>query len=110
MSDLYKSAGVDVENGYEAVERMKKHIAKTKRPEVTGDVGAFAGLFELTSMNYEEPVLVSGTDGVGTKLMLAFDMDKHATMGIEVAAMCVKDIIAQGAKPLCLLDSVGCGS
>ena len=66
MSDLYKSAGVDVEKGYEAVERMKKHIAKTKRPEVIGDVGAFAGLFELTSMNYEEPVLVSGTDGVGT--------------------------------------------
>lgn len=109
MSDLYKSAGVDVEKGYEAVERMKKHIAKTKRPEVIGDVGAFAGLFELTSMNYEEPVLVSGTDGVGTKLMLAFDMDKHDTIGIDVVAMCVNDIIAQGAKPLFFLDYIGCG-
>lgn len=109
MSDLYKSAGVDVEKGYEAVERMKKHIAKTKRPEVIGDVGAFAGLFELTSMNYEEPVLVSGTDGVGTKLMLAFEMDKHDTIGMDVVAMCVNDIVAQGAKPLFFLDYIGCG-
>src|SRR5699024_3844997 len=100
MSDLYKSAGVDVEKGYAAVERMKKHIAKTKRPEVIGHVGAFAVLLVLTSMNYEDPVLVSGTDGVGTKLMLAFDMYKHDTIGIDVVAMCVNDIIAQGARPL----------
>src|SRR5699024_10159651 len=109
MSDLYKSAGVDVEKGYEAVERMKKHIAKTKSPEVIGEVGAFAGLVELTSMNYEEPVLVSVTDEVGTKLMLAFDMDKHDTIGLDVVAMCVNDIIAQGAKPLFFLDYIGCG-
>jgi len=97
-----------VEKGYEAVERMKKHIAKTTRPEVLGGVGAFAGLFELTSLNYEEPVLVSGTDGVGTKLKLAFQLNKHDTIGVDLVAMCVNDIVAQGAKPLFFLDYIGC--
>lgn len=109
MSNVYKKAGVDVEKGYEAVERMKKHIAKTTRSEVLGGIGSFAGLFELTSLKYEEPVLVSGTDGVGTKLMLAFEMDKHDTIGIDLVAMCVNDIVAQGAKPLFFLDYIGCG-
>lgn len=109
MSDMYKQAGVDVEKGYEAVERMKKHIAKTTRPEVLGGIGAFAGLFELTNLNYEEPVLVSGTDGVGTKLMLAFSTNKHDTIGVDLVAMCVNDIVAQGAKPLFFLDYIGCG-
>lgn len=109
MSNVYKQAGVDVEKGYEAVRRMKKHIEKTTRPEVLGNLGSFAGLFELSSFKYEEPVLVSGTDGVGTKLMLAFDMDKHDTIGIDLVAMCVNDIVAQGAKPLFFLDYIGCG-
>src|SRR5699024_1018 len=109
MADLYKKAGVDVEKGYEAVEGMKKHIAKTTRAEVLGGVGAFAGLFELTSLNYEEPVLVSGTDGVGTKLKLAFQLNKHDTIGVDLVAMCVNDIVAQGAKPLFFLDYIGCG-
>lgn len=109
MSNAYKKAGVDVEKGYEAVERMKKHISKTSRPEVLGEIGAFAGMFELTSFNYKEPVLVSGTDGVGTKLMLAFEMDKHDTIGIDLVAMCVNDVVAQGAKPLFFLDYIGCG-
>ncbi len=109
MSNVYKKAGVDVEKGYEAVERMKKHIARTSRSEVLGGIGSFAGLFELTSLHYEEPVLVSGTDGVGTKLMLAFEMNKHDTIGIDLVAMCVNDIVAQGAKPLFFLDYIGCG-
>lgn len=109
MSNVYKQAGVDVEKGYEAVERMKKHIAKTKRSEVLGGIGAFAGLFELSSFQYKEPVLVSGTDGVGTKLMLAFEMNKHDTIGIDLVAMCVNDIVAQGAQPLFFLDYIGCG-
>ncbi|WP_077324460.1 phosphoribosylformylglycinamidine cyclo-ligase [Virgibacillus siamensis] len=109
MSNVYKEAGVDVEKGYEAVERMKKHIAKTNRPEVLGGIGAFAGLFELTSLNYKEPVLVSGTDGVGTKLKLAFQMRKHHTVGVDLVAMCVNDIVAQGAKPLFFLDYIACG-
>lgn len=109
MSNAYKKAGVDVERGYEAVERMKKHVERTTRPEVLGGLGAFAGMFELTSFNYKEPVLVSGTDGVGTKLMLAFEMDKHDTIGIDLVAMCVNDVVAQGAKPLFFLDYIGCG-
>lgn len=109
MSNVYKRVGVDVEKGYEAVERMKKHIQKTNRPEVLGGIGAFAGMFELTSLDYKEPVLVSGTDGVGTKLMLAFDQKKHDTIGIDLVAMCVNDIVAQGAKPLFFLDYIGCG-
>lgn len=109
MSKVYKAAGVDVEAGYEAVERMKKHIAKTNRPEVLGGIGAFAGLFELTSFSYQEPVLVSGTDGVGTKLKLAFEMNKHDTVGIDLVAMCVNDVVAQGAQPLFFLDYIACG-
>ncbi|MBC5636307.1 phosphoribosylformylglycinamidine cyclo-ligase [Ornithinibacillus sp. BX22] len=109
MSNVYKAAGVDVEAGYEAVERMKKHIAKTTRPEVLGGIGAFAGLFELTSFPYKEPVLVSGTDGVGTKLKLAIELDKHDTVGIDLVAMCVNDIVAQGATPLFFLDYIACG-
>lgn len=109
MSDVYKQAGVDVEKGYEAVERMKKHVARTTRSEVLGGLGSFAGLFDLSRFNYEEPVLVSGTDGVGTKLMLAFQMDKHDTIGIDLVAMCVNDIVAQGAQPLFFLDYIGCG-
>lgn len=109
MTNVYKQAGVDVEKGYEAVERMKKHIQKTNRPEVMGGIGAFAGMFELSSLQYKEPVLVSGTDGVGTKLMLAFDQKKHDTIGIDLVAMCVNDIVAQGAKPLFFLDYIGCG-
>src|SRR5699024_7948363 len=88
---------------------MKKHIAKTNRPEVLGGIGAFAGLFELTSLPYEEPVLVSGTDGVGTKLKLAFQMNKHDTIGIDLVAMCMNDIVAQGAQPLFFVDYIACG-
>lgn len=109
MSNVYKRAGVDVEKGYEAVERMKKHVEKTTRPEVIGGLGAFAGLFDLSKLDYKEPVLVSGTDGVGTKLMLAFETNKHDTIGIDLVAMCVNDIIAQGAEPLFFLDYIGCG-
>src|SRR5690625_4900087 len=109
MTNVYKQAGVDVERGYEAVERMKKHIEKTNRPEVLGGIGAFAGMFDLSSFSYKEPVLVSGTDGVGTKLMLAFEMNKHDTIGIDLVAMCVNDIVAQGANPLFFLDYIGCG-
>src|SRR5690625_2835122 len=109
MSNAYKKAGVDVEKGYEAVERIKKHIARTNRPEVLGDIGAFAGLFELTSLDYKEPVLVSGTDGVGTKLMLAFQLDTHDTVGIDLVAMFANYIVALGAKPLFFRDYIGCG-
>jgi len=109
MSDMYKDAGVDVEKGYEAVERMKKHIAKTARKEVLGGVGAFAGLFDLSSFSFKEPVLVSGTDGVGTKLKLAFQLKRHDTVGIDLVAMCVNDIVAQGAEPLFFLDYIACG-
>lgn len=109
MSNMYKKAGVDVERGYEAVKRMKRHIEKTRRPEVIGEIGAFAGLFNLSSFSYKEPVLVSGTDGVGTKLKLAFQLDKHDTIGIDLVAMCVNDIVAQGAEPLFFLDYIGCG-
>ncbi|SHF82306.1 phosphoribosylformylglycinamidine cyclo-ligase [Ornithinibacillus halophilus] len=109
MSNVYKEAGVDVEKGYEAVERMKKHIAKTNRPEVLGGIGAFAGLFDLSALDVKEPVLVSGTDGVGTKLKLSFQLNKHDTVGIDLVAMCVNDIVAQGAKPLFFLDYIACG-
>ncbi|MGO4889719.1 phosphoribosylformylglycinamidine cyclo-ligase [Anaerobacillus sp. MEB173] len=109
MSEAYKQAGVDIEAGYEAVNRMKKHVAKTIRPEVLGGLGGFGGMFDLSQLNYKEPVLVSGTDGVGTKLMLAFMMDKHDTIGIDAVAMCVNDIVVQGAEPLYFLDYIACG-
>ena len=109
MSQSYKQSGVDVEAGYEAVERMKKHVGRTMRKEVLGGLGSFAGLFDISDMTYEEPVLVTGTDGVGTKLKLAFELDRHDTIGVDVVAMCVNDIVAQGADPLLFLDYIACG-
>ncbi|MFB5661210.1 phosphoribosylformylglycinamidine cyclo-ligase [Alteribacillus sp. HJP-4] len=109
MSEAYKQAGVDVEAGYKAVERMKKHTARTMRPEVMGGLGAFGAMFDISELPYKEPVLVSGTDGVGTKLMLAFQMDKHDTIGKDAVAMCVNDIAVQGADPLYFLDYLALG-
>src|SRR5574344_1576057 len=108
-SDVYAEAGVDITAGYKAVELMKKHIAKTMTSGVCSDVGGFGGLFELDITGMTRPVLVSGTDGVGTKLKLAFLMDKHDTVGIDCVAMCVNDIICCGAKPLFFLDYIACG-
>lgn len=108
MSDAYKQAGVDIAAGNEAVERMKKHVRRTFRPEVLGGLGGFGGMFGLDKSKYEEPVLVSGADGVGTKLKLAFAMDKHDTIGIDAVAMCVNDIVVQGAEPLFFLDYLAC--
>jgi len=108
MSEAYKKAGVDIAAGNEAVERMKKHVKRTYRPEVLAELGGFGGLFSLNKEKYEEPVLVSGTDGIGTKLKLAFAMDKHDTIGIDAVAMCVNDIIVQGAEPLFFLDYLAC--
>jgi phosphoribosylformylglycinamidine cyclo-ligase len=108
MADAYREAGVDIAAGNEAVERMKKHVTRTMRPEVIADLGGFGGLFALAN-KYEEPVLVSGTDGVGTKLMIAFQMDRHDTIGIDAVAMCVNDIVVQGAEPLFFLDYLACG-
>ncbi len=108
-SDSYAAAGVDITAGYNAVELMKTHIAKTMTQGVCSDVGGFGGLFELDVEGMMRPVLVSGTDGVGTKLKLAFLMDKHDTVGIDCVAMCVNDIICSGAKPLFFLDYIACG-
>ena len=108
-SASYAAAGVDIEAGYKAVELMKTHIARTLTSGVCSDVGGFGGLFELDVKGMERPVLVSGTDGVGTKLKLAFLMDKHDTVGIDCVAMCVNDIICCGAKPLFFLDYIACG-
>ncbi|WLR51097.1 phosphoribosylformylglycinamidine cyclo-ligase [Bacillus tianshenii] len=109
MSNAYKQAGVDIEAGYESVRRMKKHVQQTMRREVIGSLGGFGGMFDLSQLQMKEPVLVSGTDGVGTKLMLAFQMDKHDTIGIDAVAMCVNDIVVQGAQPLYFLDYIACG-
>ena len=108
-SDVYAAAGVDITAGYKSVELMKKHIARTMTPGVCSDVGGFGGLFEPDLTGMTHPVLVSGTDGVGTKLKLAFLMDKHDTVGIDCVAMCVNDVICCGAKPLFFLDYIACG-
>ena len=108
-SDSYAAAGVDITAGYRAVELMKQHIAKTITKGVCSDVGGFGGLFELDIEGITKPVLVSGTDGVGTKLKIAFLMDKHDTVGVDCVAMCVNDIICCGAKPLFFLDYIACG-
>lgn len=108
-SESYKSAGVDINAGYKAVELMKKHIARTFINGTSSDIGGFGGLFELDTEGIKRPVLVSGTDGVGTKLKIAFLLDKHDTVGIDCVAMCVNDIICCGAKPLFFLDYIACG-
>ena len=108
-SESYKAAGVDITAGYKAVELMKSHIARTMTGGVVSDIGGFGGLFELDIENIRRPVLVSGTDGVGTKLKLAFILDKHDTVGIDCVAMCVNDIVCAGAKPLFFLDYIACG-
>ena len=108
-SESYAAAGVDITAGYKAVELMKSHIARTMTSGVCSDVGGFGGLFELDVKGMEKPVLVSGTDGVGTKLKLAFLLDKHDTVGIDCVAMCVNDVICCGAKPLFFLDYIACG-
>ena len=108
-SDSYAAAGVDITAGYKAVELMKKHIARTMLHGDASDIGGFGGLFALDLTGYKNPVLVSGTDGVGTKLKLAFLLDKHDTVGIDCVAMCVNDVICCGAKPLFFLDYIACG-
>ena len=108
-SDSYAAAGVDITAGYKAVELMKKHIARTMTHGSADDIGGFGGLFALDLTGYKNPILVSGTDGVGTKLKIAFLMDKHDTVGIDCVAMCVNDVICCGAKPLFFLDYIACG-
>ena len=106
----YKNAGVDIEAGYKSVELMKKHVKETMRPEVLGGLGGFAGAFDLSGIKQmDEPVLLSGTDGCGTKVKLAFVMDKHDTIGIDAVAMCVNDIACSGGEPLFFLDYIACG-
>lgn len=107
--NAYSKAGVDVEAGYQVVERIKKHVARTERMGVMGALGSFGGMFDLSSLHLKEPVLVSGTDGVGTKLLLAIEANKHDTIGIDCVAMCVNDILAQGAEPLFFLDYIATG-
>lgn len=106
MAESYKKAGVDIEAGYEAVKRMSSHIERTMRKEVLGGLGGFGATFDLSQLNMKAPVLVSGTDGVGTKLKLAIDYDKHDTIGIDAVAMCVNDILTTGAEPLYFLDYI----
>ncbi|MDR3302202.1 MAG: phosphoribosylformylglycinamidine cyclo-ligase, partial [Spirochaetaceae bacterium] len=109
FSESYKRAGVDIEAGYEAVRLMQKHVERTKSAGVLSGLGGFGGLFELDIKETPHPVLVSGTDGVGTKLRLAFLLDRHDSVGIDCVAMCVNDIICSGAKPLIFLDYIACG-
>lgn len=109
MSDAYKRAGVDLAAGYEAVRRIKAHVRRTLRPEVLGDVGGFGALFQLDPSRYRQPVLVSGADGVGTKLKIAFATGRHDTIGIDCVAMCANDVVVQGAEPLFFLDYLACG-
>ena len=108
MSQAYQQAGVNIRAGDEAVERIKIHARATHRPEVIGGLGGFGGLFALNVQKYRNPILVSGTDGVGTKLKLAFEMDHHETVGIDLVAMCVNDILVSGAEPLYFLDYIAC--
>lgn len=109
MAQSYEQAGVNLEAGYEVVSRIKQHVNSTKRPGSMGGIGSFGGMFDLSSLGVKEPVLVSGTDGVGTKLKLAFALDRHDTIGIDAVAMCVNDVLAQGAEPLIFLDYVAIG-
>ncbi|WP_312753512.1 phosphoribosylformylglycinamidine cyclo-ligase [Rummeliibacillus suwonensis] len=109
MSKAYEQAGVNIEAGYEAVQRMKSHVERTARKGILGTFGGFGGMFDLSELNLKEPVLISGTDGVGTKLKLAFMLDQHDTIGIDCVAMCVNDIVAQGAEPLYFLDYIAVG-
>ena len=109
MPKAYENAGVSVEAGYEVVKRIKSHVARTERPGVVGGIGGFGGLFDLASLGYREPMLISGTDGVGTKLVVAKMAGRHDTIGIDCVAMCVNDIAAQGAEPLFFLDYIACG-
>ena len=109
MAKTYENAGVNLEAGYEVVRRIKQHVASTRRIGSMGNIGSFGGMFDLSALNVKEPVLVSGTDGVGTKLKIAFAMDKHDTIGIDAVAMCVNDVLAQGAEPLFFLDYVALG-
>ena len=109
MSESYSKSGVNLEAGYEVVRRIKKHISTTDRLGVMGNIGSFGGMFDLSLLKYKEPVLVSGTDGVGTKLVIAQTLDKHDTIGQDVVAMCVNDCLAQGAEPLFFLDYVAVG-
>ena len=109
MAKSYEASGVNLEAGYEVVSRIKKHVASTARPGCMGGIGAFGGMFDLGSLGYRHPILVSGTDGVGTKLKIAFELDRHDTIGIDAVAMCVNDVLAQGAEPLLFLDYVAVG-
>lgn len=110
MTDAYKKAGVNIEAGYEAVDKIKSHAKRASRPETIGGIGAFGAAFDLSPLKMKEPVLVSGTDGVGTKLLVALAMDVHETIGIDAVAMCVNDIVTQGAEPLFFLDYIACGA
>ena len=109
MSNKYREAGVDLEAGYESVRLIKSHVARTKIKGAVDSIGAFGGMFDLSMLNMKEPVLVSGTDGVGTKLMVAFECDKHDTIGIDAVAMCVNDVLVQGAMPIFFLDYLAVG-
>lgn len=109
MAKSYEASGVNLEAGYEVVSRIKKHVKSTERSGSMGNIGSFGGMFDLGSLGYEHPVLVSGTDGVGTKLKIAFALEKHDTIGIDAVAMCVNDVLAQGAEPLLFLDYVAVG-